>query len=449
MANDEKKKKDAQVEDLGNNRVKLEIDVSAEEFEQGLDHAYDKIKDEVEIEGFRKGNVPRPVYEQHKGVENLYEDALNHVIQETYTDVVLGEELPVVSQPKIDLDVNKVQKGSPFTYTATVAVRPSVKLGQYKGFEMERPSETVTEEEIDKEIEQLREQNAELVVKDDAVVEDGMTAVFDFKGYIDGEPFEGGEAENHELEIGSGRFIPGFEEQMKGMSPGEEKEITVTFPEDYQAEHLAGKEATFEVKLHELKQKQIPELNDEFVEDLDRENVSTVEELRQDIERELREQKQKANENKLVDFAVEQASQNAEMEIPEEMVEEEKNRMMDRTKQQAQQYGIDLDTYLQLTGQDKEQFENKLKTDAERSIRYNLTIDAISKEEGIDASEEEVEAKYQELAEQHNMDVEQVREQVQDSAVKQEVVFRKTIDMLVDELELKDPESEETGENEE
>ncbi len=427
----------AKVEKLGNSRVKIEVEVSPEQFEHGLDHAFDKIKDEVEIKGFRKGKVTREVYEKHKGVENLYEDALNHVIQETYSEIVQNENLMVVSQPNIDLDVTKVKKGEPFTYTATVAIKPEVTLGQYKGFEFEKPDNEVTDEEVDKEIDKLREQNAELVVKEDGVVEDGDTVVFDFEGFIDGETFEGGKAENHELEIGSGRFIPGFEEKMKGMKTGDEGEIEVTFPKDYQAEHLAGKDAVFKVKIHEVKIKEIPELNDEFVKDLDREGVETVEELKAQTRESLKEQKEKANENKAVDFAVDEASKNAEMEIAEEMIEEEKNRMKDNTKRQAQQYGIDLDTYLQLTGMDKEQFEENLRKDAERSIRYNLTIDAVAKEEAIDATDEEVENKIKELAEQHNMDVEQVRQQVQDSAVKQEVIFRKTIDFLVDNLETK------------
>ncbi len=427
----------AKVENLGNSRVKIEVEVSPEQFEHGLDYAFDKIKDDVEIKGFRKGKVTREVYEKHKGVESLYEEALNHVIQETYSEVVQNENIMVVSQPKIDLDVTKVKKGEPFTYTATVATKPEVTLGQYKGFEFEKTDSEVSDEEVEKEIDQLREQNAELVVKEDGVVEDGDTAVFDFEGFIDGEAFEGGKAENHELEIGSGRFIPGFEEKMKGMKAGEEADIEVTFPEDYQAEHLAGKDATFKVKLHEVKVKEVPELNDDFVKDLDREGVESVEELKAQTRESLKEQKEKANENKAVDFAVDEASKNAEMEIAEEMIEEEKNRMKDNTKRQAQQYGIDLDTYLQLTGMDKEQFEENLRKDAERSIRYNLTIDAVAKEENIDATDEEVENKIKELAEQHNMDVEQVRQQVQDSAVKQEVIFRKTIDFLVDNLETK------------
>jgi len=427
----------AKLEQLSDSRVKLTIEVSPEQFEHGLDHAYDKVKDEVEIEGFRKGNVPRNVYEQKKGVETLYEEALNHVIQETYVAAVQEHELAVVSQPNIDLDIKNVEKGKAFTYTATVAVRPTVELGEYKGIEYDSPSDEVTDEEVNDEIKKLQDQNAELVVKEEGELENGDTAVFDFEGFVDGESFEGGKAENHELEIGSGQFIPGFEEKMIGMKAGEEKEIDITFPENYQAEHLAGKDATFKVKLHEIKTKEVPELNDDFVEDLDKEGIETVDALKKDTRETLENQKAENNKNKAIDYAVDQASKNASMEIAEEMVEEEKNRMMDNTKQQAQQYGLDFDTYLQLTGMDKQQFEDKLREDAEKSIRYNLTIDAISKKEGIEASDQEVEDKYKELAEQNNMDVEQVKNQVNQDAVKQEVVFRKTIDMLVDSLNKK------------
>ncbi len=432
----------AKIEELGKSRVKLEIEVSPEKFEEGLDYAFERIKDDVEIKGFRKGKVTRKVYEQHKGVEGLYEEALQHVIQQTYIDAVNEHELPVVSQPKIDLDVNKVEQGKPFTYTATVAIRPEVELGQYKGFTYEKPQVEIDEEELKKELDRLREQNAELVVKEEGTVEEGDTVVFDFEGFIDGEAFEGGKAENHELEIGSGSFIPGFEEKMAGMKAGEEKEIEVTFPEDYQAEHLAGKDAVFKVKLHEIKKKVVPELDDDFVKDLDRDGIETVDALKEDTKKSMEEQKEEANKNKAIDFAVGEASKNAEMEIADEMIQEEKNRMMDNTKRQAQQYGIDLDTYLQLTGMDKEAFEKKLSEDAEKSIRYNLTINAIAEKEDIEVSKEEIDKKVKALADQHNMDVEQVRSQVSDSAIEQEVIMRKTIDFLVDSLEMEESQTE-------
>ncbi len=424
----------AKIDTLQDSRVRIEIDVTAEQFDHGLDHAFDKIKDDVEIKGFRKGKVTRKVYEQHKGVETLYEEALNHVVQETYFDAVQAHDLEVVAQPKIDLDINNVEKGKGFTYTATVAVKPDVELGEYKGFEYDEESVDVSDEEIDAEIERLLGQNAELVVKEDGALEKNDTAVFDFEGFVDGETFEGGKAENHELQIGSGQFIPGFEDQMLGMKPGEERDVNVSFPEDYQAEHLKGKDATFKTKLHEIKVKETPELSDDFVKDLDREGIETVDQLKTDTKATLTKQKEEQSRNKVVDFAVDKAASNATITVPQEMIEEEKNRMLDNTKRQAQQYGIDFDTYLQLTGTDKETFEAKLLDDAKRSIRYNLTLEAIAEKEGIEAQQEDVEKMYEDLSKQYNMDVEQIKAQVNDRAVEQQIIIRKTIDFLVDNL---------------
>jgi len=427
----------AKIDKLQDSRVRIEIEVTPEEFEHGLDHAFDKVKDEVEIKGFRKGKVTRKIYEQHKGVESLYEEALNHVIGETYYNAIMENELQVVAQPKIDLDITTVEKGKTFTFTATVAVKPDLTLGEYKGLEYEEPSDEVTEEEVDVEINKLLGQNAELIVKEDGTLEETDTAVFDFDGYVDGEPFEGGKAENHELVIGSGQFIPGFEKQMVGMKAGEKKDVVVTFPEEYQAEHLAGKEATFKVTLHEIKEKEVPNLDDDFVKELDREGIETVEQLKEDTLKTLKQQKEEANKNAAVDFAVDTASKNAEVTLPEEMIVEEKNRMMDNTKRQAQQYGLELEQYLQFSGMTMEQFESHLMNDAERSIRYNLTLEAIAKEEGIKAEEDEIDAKYDELAKQYNMEIEQIKSQVNPQAVAQEVAMKKTIDFLVENLKTK------------
>ncbi len=427
----------AKLEKVNGSHVKLTIDVTPEQFEHGLDHAFEKIKDEVEIKGFRKGKVTRKVYEQHKGVESLYEEALNHVIGETYYEAIQEHDVHVVAQPKIDLDITKVEKGKGFTYTAEVAVKPELELGEYKGFEYDEEKIEVTDEEIEAEMERLLGQNAELVIKEDGELEKSDTAVFDFEGFVEGEAFEGGKAENHEMVIGSGQFIPGFEDQMIGMKPGEQKDVVVTFPEDYQAENLKGKEATFKTKLHEIKVKQTPELNDAFVKDLDKAGIETVDDLKTDTTQTLKKQKEEQSRNKAIDFAVDQAAQNATVDIPEEMIEEEKRRMMDNAKRQAQQYGIDFDTYLQLTGTDKETFEQNMQKDAKRSILYNLTIEAIAEKEGIDATEEEIKENYEDLSKQYNMTVDQIKQQVNDAAIKQQIVFKKTIDFLVDQLKTK------------
>jgi trigger factor len=421
----------ASIDKISGSRVRLEIEVSAHHFEHGLDHAFEAVKGDVEVKGFRKGKVPREIYEKKFGVESLYEEAVNHVLQETYVQAVTDHALDVVAQPKIDLDITAIERGKDFTYVAEVAVKPEITLGAYKGLTMTKPQEEVTDADVDAELAKLREQNAELVLKEEGTLEDGDTAIFDFEGFLDGTPFDGGKAENYELKIGSGQFIPGFEEQMIGMAIGEEKDLNVTFPEQYQAENLAGKDVVFHVKLHEMKVRELPELTDEFVKDLDKEGIETVEQLREDARKHLSEQLVSKNKNAKIDFAVTEATNNATFELPKEMIVEEKNRLLDNVAQQAKQYNLDLDTYLQFSGITREDFEANLMKDAERSLSYNLVIEAIGKAEGIAATEEEREAKYQELADQYNMGLEQVKAAVNDDAIDNEVIYRKTIDFLV------------------
>lgn len=424
----------ASIDKISGSRVRLEIEVSAHHFEHGLDHAFEAVKGDVEVKGFRKGKVPREIYEKKFGVESLYEEAVNHVLQETYVQAITDHALDVVAQPKIDLDITAIERGKDFTYVAEVAVKPEITLGTYKGLSMTKPQAEITDADLDAELDKLREQNAELVLKEEGALADGDTAIFDFEGFLDGAPFDGGKAENYELKIGSGQFIPGFEEQMIGMTLGEEKDLDVTFPEEYQAENLAGKAVVFHVKLHEMKVRELPELNDEFVKDLDKEGIETVEQLKEDARKRLVEQLQTKNKNAKIDFAVTEATNNATFELPKEMITEEKNRLVDNVAQQAKQYNLDLDTYLQFSGITREDFEANLMKDAERSLSYNLVIEAIGKVEGIAATDEERDAKYQELAEQYNMGLEQVKAAVSDDAIDNEVVYRKTIDFLVDSL---------------
>jgi len=424
----------AKIDKLSGSKVRIEVEVTKEQFEHGLDHAFNAVKDEVEIKGFRKGKVTRSVFEKHYGVESLYEEAINHVMQDTYVAAVTEGAVEVVAQPKIDLDITKVERGKGFTYVAEVAVKPEVTLGEYKGLKFEKLSEEVDPKQVDVEIEKLQEQNAELVLKEEGKLENGDTAIFDFKGSVDGEFFEGGTAENYELKIGSGQFIPGFEEQMVGMAVGEEKDVNVTFPENYQAENLKGKDAVFNVKLHEMKVKQLPEVTDEFVKELEKEGISTVEELRADALKRLQEQLIQDNKNKRIDFAVDTATNNATFELPEEMIIEEKNRLVDNVTQQAKQYNLDLDTYLSFSGITKEDFDTNMMKDAEKSISFNLVIEAIGKAEDFTASEEEITAKFEELAAQYNMGIEQVKASVNPAAIEYEVVYRKTIDFLVESL---------------
>lgn len=428
----------SKVDKLSGSKVRVEIEVSAEQFEHGLAHAFEAIKGDVEVKGFRKGKVTRKIFEQHYGVESLYEEAINHVLQETYIGAVTEHGIEVVAQPKIDLDVTKVEQGKGFKYVAEVAVKPEVTLGEYKGLKMPAQSTEVTEEQVNTELQKLQEQNAELVLKEEGKLENGDTAIFDFEGFVDGEAFEGGKAENYELKIGSGQFIPGFEEQMVGMALGEEKDLNVTFPEEYQAENLKGKDAVFKVKLHEMKVRELPELNDEFVKDLEKEGINTVEELKADTVKNLEEALVQQNKNAQIDFVVSEAAKNASYELPEEMIEEEKNRLMDNVTQQAKQYNLDLETYLQFSGVTKEDFEANLLKDAERSISYNLVVEAIGKAEEMTVTDEEREAKFEEIATQYNMGIEQVKAAIQPYAVDSEVIYRKTIDFLVENLVFED-----------
>ena len=424
----------ATVETLKDSHVKITIDVTKDQFEHGLDYAFDQVKNDVEIKGFRKGKVTRKIFELHRGVEALYDEALNHVIGETYYDAITALDVDVVAQPKIDLDITQVERGKDFSYTATVAVRPEVTLGEYKGLVYDAPSDDVTDTEVNQEIDRLREQQAELKVLDKGPLKSGQTAIFDFEGSVDGVVFDGGTATNYELVIGSGQFIPGFEDQMIGLQLGEEKDLPVTFPKEYQAENLAGKDAIFKVKLHEIKEKVLPELNDDFVKDLDRDGIDTVQALKESTLETLKENKLKDNKNKRMDFAVETATQNATFIVPEEMIIAEKNRMMDNTRQQIKQYGLELEQYLQFSGMTLEQFEANMRRDAEKSIRYNLTLSAIVKAENIEASDEELNQKYSELATQYQLDETQVRDQINAEALKQEVALNKAVDFIVEHL---------------
>lgn len=292
------------VDKLSGSKVRIEIEVSKELFEHGLDHSFNAVKDDVEVKGFRKGKVSRAIFEQHYGVESLYEEAINHCIQDTYIDTVTTEKIAVVAQPKIDLDITKVEKGKGFKYVAEVAIEPVVTLGEYKEIEFKNLSDEVEPQAVDVEINKLLEQNAELVLKEEGTLENGDTAIFDFEGTVDGVLFDGGKAENYELLIGSGQFIPGFEDKMLGMALEEEKNLDIKFPEDYQAEKLKGKDAVFKVLLHEMKRKELPELNDEFVKELDKEGISTVDELKADALTKLQDQLILRNKNSKIDFAV-------------------------------------------------------------------------------------------------------------------------------------------------
>ena len=316
-----------------------------------------------------------------------------------------------------------------------MAVKPEIKLGDYKNIKVSLAPTQVSDSEVDAEISKKLEENAEMIVKEEGTLDKGNTAVFDFRGSVDGVEFEGGTAENYELEVGSGQFIPGFEEQMIVLKTEEEKDVVVTFPEDYQQESLAGKEAVFAIKLHEIKERKIPELSEEFVKDLDIENVDTVDAYKEHIRKDLEEQKEKSNQNHLRQSVIEKATASAEFEVPEEMIEDETNRMFKQQESQIKQYGLDFETYLQYMGKSAEDFKVELKDQAVKNITQQMVISEIGIAEKIEATEEEVNVKYDELLEQYksqNVSMEQIKQAIPSTALESEIIFGKTIDFLVD-----------------
>ncbi len=427
------------IDKLSGSRVHFEVTVTKEQFEHGLDHAFQIENEKVEIKGFRKGKAPRTAYEAKYGVESLYEEAIQHVLQETYYEAVVENNIEVVAQPKIDLDVAKVKRGEDFTYGVTVAVKPEVKLGQYEGLEVTILPVEASDTEINADIQKRLEQHAEMIVKEEGTLENGDTAVFDFSGSIDGEKFEGGSAENHELVIGSGQFIPGFEEQMVGMQSEESRDVKVTFPEDYHEKTLAGKEALFACTLHEIKQRVVPELNEDFVKEINMENVNTIEEFRNFVKKELEDEKEAQNKNQIRSTVINKAVENAEFELPEEMVKEEISRLKENTVNQVKQYGLDLNTYLQYMGKTEEDFEKDLETQATRTLSEQLVIEAIAKALELKGTKEEIEAKYQEIVEQykaHNVTLEQAKASIPESTIESEIVYVKAIDTLVEKAKI-------------
>lgn len=417
-------------EKLEKNYAKFTFEITAHEFEHGLEHAYDHIKEKVEVKGFRKGHVPRNIYEQKYGVESLYEDALNHVIAHLYDDVFKEESVVIVGHPNVDVDFENIKVGEPFTLSLTFPIKPEVTLGSYTGAEVPKRDVNVTEDEVNVRINNLLSQNKALVPKEGEVLEEGDTAIFDFEGFLNDVPFEGGKAENHQLEIGSNQFIPGFEEQMVGMKVGEEKALNVTFPKEYHSEELKGQDVVFNVKLHEIKVQEKEELTDEFVKSLNKENVNTVEELKESLKNEIASEKEISEKNRIIGSAVKHAVDNATVDIPKEMIQTEKDNMYKQTESQAKQYGIEMEMYLQFSGMTKEQFEESLQKQAEDRVLTSLVIEEVARKENFEVTKEEIEAKYEEIAKQYNLEVKQVKEQLEEDVIVNEVRFAKAIDFL-------------------
>lgn len=417
-------------EKLEGSEGKLSFEVSVEKFNEGLDKAFKKVVKKVQAPGFRKGKMPRKMFDKMYGEEALYNDAIDIILPEAYAQAVEEAGVEPIAAPEIDIE--QLEKGKPVIFTAIIPLKPEVTLGDYKGLEVTRQDTTVTDEEVEQQLEQRREALAEMVVKEDGTVEDGDTATIDFEGFVDGEAFEGGKSEDYDLVIGSGSFIPGFEEQLIGLKQGEEKDIEVNFPEEYHAAELAGKPATFKVKVNAIKSKEVPELDDELAKEID-ESVSSVEELRTKIKEETEEQKKNDAETALRDDLVEQAASNAEMDIPEAMIQSEIDRMMQDFEQRLQMQGMNLQLYFQFSGQDEETLREQMKDDALSRVRVSLTLEAIGKAEEVEVTEEEINAELEKMSEQFGMEVDQIKATLGGTSVlENDLRFNKTVQLLVD-----------------
>lgn len=408
----------------------LTVEVDASEVDKGLDAAFKKVVKTINVPGFRKGKLPRPIFEQKFGIEALYNDALDVILPEAYGKAV--EEVGIEPVDRPEVDVEQMEKGKTLIFKAKVTVKPEVKLGEYKGLEVEEMDATVTDEDVQAELTTLQERQAELVVKEDGTVENGNTAVLDFEGFVDGVAFEGGKGENYPLEIGSGSFIPGFEEALIGAKSGVETDVNVTFPEEYHSAELAGKAATFKVTVHEIKAKELPELNDEFAKDVNDE-VETLEDLKAKIKNDLVESKKSQAEGSLRDALVQKAAENAEIEIPDVMFESQVDRMVKDFEQRIAQQGLNLELYYQFTGTKEEDLRTQMRQDAEARVKIDLTIDAIIEAEKIDATEEEMNEELARLTAMYNIPSEQLVTMLGGTdAVRDDIQIRKAVELLVD-----------------
>lgn len=414
----------------GTNEGKLTFEIAPEKIKEGLNSAFNRVKKSLNVPGFRKGKVPRQIFNKMYGEEALYQEALNDLLPEAYSNAVKEADINPVDQPQID--VESMESNAAWVLTAKVTVEPEVELGQYKDLEVTKHPTRVLKADIENELNRLQQQEAELVLKEDEPAEQGDTVVIDFEGKIDGETFDGGKGENHSLELGSGQFIPGFEDQLVGHKAGEEVAVTVTFPEDYQAKDLAGKEAVFDTKIHEVKTKELPELDDEFAKDVD-EDVATLEELKAKIKDRLKDQKvaeaKAAIQEEALDIAVENATIG---EIPAVMIEDDVHRQMDNFLAGMQNQGISADMYYQLTGTSADDLHKQFEEGAEKRVKTNLVLEAIVKAEKIEPSEDEINAEIKSLAEQYQMDEAAVRSALSDDMLKHDIAVRKVVDEIAD-----------------
>lgn len=404
-----------QVEKLEKNMAKLTIEVSADDLEKALQSAYMKQKNKISLPGFRKGKVPRKMIEKMYGPEIFYDDAANEIIPGAYAKAYDECELEIVSRPVVDIE--QIERGKPFIFTAEVALKPEVTLGEYKGLEVDKVSVEVTPEEVEKKLQEEAEKNARTVSVEDRAVEDGDEVILDFEGFVDGEAFDGGKGENHPLVIGSGSFIPGFEEQLIGVKPEKEVEVKVTFPEDYHAENLKGKDAVFKCTVHEIKVKELPEIDDEFASEVS--EFDTLDEYKADVEAKLKESKEADAKRQKEDQAVEQAVKNASYEIPEPMIDTNVKQMVDEFAQRIGSQGLTMEQYAQFTGMTPEKIEEEMRPQAVKRIETRIVLEEIAKAENIEVSDERLDEEIAKMAETYHMEADKLKEFMGDAEKKQ------------------------------
>lgn len=420
-----------QVEKLENNTAKLTIEVAAEEFEQAIQAAYKKNKNKFNVPGFRKGKVPYSMVEKMYGAAVFYEDAANDIIPKAYADAAAESELKIVARPEIN--VTQIEKGKPFIFEAEVTLKPEIKLGKYKGVKVEAMDTTVTDEDVQAELDKVKEQNARLVAADDKAVEDGDQTTIDFEGFVDGVAFEGGKGEDYPLTIGSHSFIDNFEEQLIGKKVGEEVEVNVTFPEDYQAEELAGKPAMFKVTVKEIKVKEYPEVDDDFAQDVS--EFDTLDEYKADIRKNLEEKKAQEAEADKESKVIEAIVNDSEMDIPEKMIEAQCQQMVEEFAQNIAMQGISFEQYLQFTGGSVDQLTEQVKPQAEARIQSSLVLEAIVAAENIEATDEEYDEEVKKMAEKYQMEAEKVNDFLSEDDkknIKADICARKAAKLAVE-----------------
>ena len=423
-------------EQVEKNLVKLTFEVSYDKFEEGMNKAYRKNVKKYNIPGFRKGKVPKAVVEKYYTKAVFYDDAINYVLPDAYSAALEEADIDAVARPEID--VEEIKDNEPVVFTALVTTKPEVKLGKYKGIEIEKIEHTVTDADVDKDIEATQKKNARVLSVEDRPVENGDIVVFDFEGFVDGVAFPGGKAEEYELEIGSGSFIPGFEEQMVGVKIGEDAEVNVTFPEDYHAPELAGKAAVFKIKVHEIKAREYPELNDDFASEVS--DFDTMEEYRNDVRTRLEKAAEDRTKAETEDAIVDKAAEAAEIDIPDAMIEAQIDRMVNDFAQRLSYQGMNMEMYLQYTGSNMEKFREGFKEQAQKQVRVSLVLEEIAKTEGIEANQEELDQKIADLGKQYNMETEKLQELLRPEdldGLKQEIALTKTIEMLVNKAKIK------------